>query len=531
MKLAEPHQNIQQKRFVALARVSSREQEREGFSLDVQVEAFERWAQKSNGKIVKLIRIAETASKKAERKAFKEMLAYVKKNAKSIDAVLFYKVDRAARNLFDYVELERLEADHGVPVIYTTQPTEDTPAGRMMRRMLANMASFYTEQMTIDIREGIQRRVKAGLFPNVAPYGYKNVRVNGRGLIEVDVDQARKVRRIFDLYAHKGHTLDSLAEELDQEGVLYQPSRRRFPRANLHRILSDRAYIGEVFHQGHWHPGTQEPLVDLATFTRVQKLLRGITYRSHELVYGSGLVQCAHCGGPMCGERKTKQTKNGPKDYIYYFCPKAKRDKTHPKTRTTETKLDEQVMEMFRSLQFRDELKDWFYKLLREKNAANHKASQDQQADLQRQLTRLRNQQEQLLNLRLLEEIEADTFSAKGAELRERMDEIKLQMEIQDRNQAERIEIAERVFELSQTLESRWVEGDYRAKREILEFVCSNYLFDGVSLCFEMKQPLLHLAKGAAVIDGGEGGIRTHGTGEPHTGFRNRLLQPLGHLS
>ena len=29
----------------------------------------------------------------------------------------------------------------------------------------------------------------------------------------------------------------------------------------------------------------------------------------------------------------------------------------------------------------------------------------------------------------------------------------------------------------------------------------------------------------------GEGGIRTRGTGKPYTGFRNQLLQPLGHLS
>ena len=30
---------------------------------------------------------------------------------------------------------------------------------------------------------------------------------------------------------------------------------------------------------------------------------------------------------------------------------------------------------------------------------------------------------------------------------------------------------------------------------------------------------------------GGEGGIRTHGTGSPYSGFRDRLLKPLGHLS
>ncbi len=45
------------------------------------------------------------------------MLAYAKANAKKLDAILFAKVDRAARNLFDYVELERLESEHGVRFI------------------------------------------------------------------------------------------------------------------------------------------------------------------------------------------------------------------------------------------------------------------------------------------------------------------------------------------------------------------------------------------------------------------------------
>src|SRR5262245_52019510 len=94
------------KRYVALARVSSREQEREGFSLAVQEEALKRYATSTGGELVRLFRIAETASKTDERKTFKELIAFAKKNANSLDALLFYKVDRAARNLFDYVELE-----------------------------------------------------------------------------------------------------------------------------------------------------------------------------------------------------------------------------------------------------------------------------------------------------------------------------------------------------------------------------------------------------------------------------------------
>ena len=59
------------KRFVALARVSSREQEREGFSLDIQEDALRQYAERNDGEIIRLFRIAETASKKDERKSSK----------------------------------------------------------------------------------------------------------------------------------------------------------------------------------------------------------------------------------------------------------------------------------------------------------------------------------------------------------------------------------------------------------------------------------------------------------------------------
>ncbi|QDT70028.1 hypothetical protein MalM25_29730 [Planctomycetes bacterium MalM25] len=150
-----------EKRFLALARVSSREQEREGFSLEVQEEALQRYAAEQEGSITKLFRSAETATKPDERRTFRELLEYAKANAADLSAVLFFKVDRAARNLFDYVELERLEADHNLKVVYVTQPTENTPAGRMMRRTLANMASFCTEQQSLDVKDGLNRRVGA----------------------------------------------------------------------------------------------------------------------------------------------------------------------------------------------------------------------------------------------------------------------------------------------------------------------------------------------------------------------------------
>lgn len=122
------------RRFVAMARVSSREQQREGFSLDVHEDALCKYAERREGEITRLFRVAETASKRDERKTFRELIEFVQKNAARLDGLLVYKLDRAARNLPDYVLLETLEDECGVPFIVYSQPTENTPTGRLNRR-------------------------------------------------------------------------------------------------------------------------------------------------------------------------------------------------------------------------------------------------------------------------------------------------------------------------------------------------------------------------------------------------------------
>ena len=77
------------KRYIALARVSSREQEREGFSLDVQEDAFGEYAKKHRGELVRLFRIAETATKSEERKVFQKVIAYAKKHHRELHGILF----------------------------------------------------------------------------------------------------------------------------------------------------------------------------------------------------------------------------------------------------------------------------------------------------------------------------------------------------------------------------------------------------------------------------------------------------------
>jgi site-specific DNA recombinase len=487
------------KRFVAFARVSSREQEREGFSLEVQEDALKAYASRAGGEIVQFYRIAETASRKDERRTFKEMLAFVKKNAASLDGMLFYKVDRAARNLFDYVELERLESDYKVPFISVSQPTDNTPAGRMQRRMLASMGSFYTEQQSLDVRDGMKRRVESGLFSATPPYGYRNYREEGRGLIDIDPECGPKVRRIFELYAWHGLTLEALAQRLFDEGIYYLPSVPRFSVSNLHHILTNRSYLGEVPYHEQWYPGTHEPLVDQATWDRVRVLLGNKVYRSHEMTYAGEMVTCGHCGHPITGERKTKKTKKGPKDYTYYRCTSYNRD-GHPRIRVTEEDLDAQVLAMFGKMRIEDEnIRDWIVKQLRLSTRGEQDATKARLSELNRQLSLVRQHQDQLVNMRMMDEITAETFAAKSTELRDRKATLTLKVEAVDRQHDEVADIAVKAFELSQSLTEKWVAADFGAKRRILEILWLNCNLEGATLCPTMRKPFDVLAKGLLI--------------------------------
>ena len=96
----------------------------------------------------------------------------------------------------------------------------------------------------------------------------------------------------------------------------------------------------------------------------------------------------------------------------------------------------------------------------------------------------------------MLEEIDADTIASKNRDLRDREAELKLGIDVADRERHEIIDIAVKAFELSQSLREKWLTADYAAKRRILEIICLNWTLEGASLVPTMRKPFDLLAKG-----------------------------------
>ena len=80
---------------ILYARVSSKEQEQEGYSIPAQVKLLTEYARKKGFKVVREFTDVESA-KQAGRKAFEEMLLYFKKNP-AVNTLLVEKTDRLLR--------------------------------------------------------------------------------------------------------------------------------------------------------------------------------------------------------------------------------------------------------------------------------------------------------------------------------------------------------------------------------------------------------------------------------------------------
>src|SRR5476651_2008177 len=96
---------------IILVRVSSKAQEDEGYSLDSQMKLLQGYCDNKGLHVVKVFKIAETASKEQSRKVFHELLVYLSKG--DVFHLTVEKTDRLTRNFRDAVSIDEwLEKDN-----------------------------------------------------------------------------------------------------------------------------------------------------------------------------------------------------------------------------------------------------------------------------------------------------------------------------------------------------------------------------------------------------------------------------------
>jgi len=319
----------QASRVVLYARVSSKEQREEGYSIEAQLRLLRDYAVKQGFAIAEEFIDVESASKSG-RAGFNAMLAHLR-NHPACRIILVEKTDRLYRNLKDYATLD--VNDWGLTIHLVKEGEVLSPDSKSSQQFVHGikvlMARNYSQNLGEETIKGMTEKARAGIYPSYAPVGYRNVDgANGKRTIIPDPDTRPVITDIFERFAAGGHSVKSLVKELNSEGILLRG--RKLHNSLVHQILRKRLYTGDFDWNGTTYTGTHEPLVSRDCWQRVQLLLDArAENRARKVKYDfpySGLVNCGHCGCLLVGELKKGK-------YLYYHCTKNRGKCPEPYTR------------------------------------------------------------------------------------------------------------------------------------------------------------------------------------------------------
>jgi len=344
-------------RCVIYLRVSTKEQAEkdlteERFSIAAQREACVRRIRDEGWELVDEYADKGESARSADRPRLRAMLARVAEDG-DVEAVVVHKIDRLARNMEDHVAIRALLRRRGVALV----------------------------SVTAEVRKGMGQKAKLGGYPHKAPIGYLNIRepIGGRQVAHIvcDPERAPLVRIAFDLYTTGEWTVERLAEEMAHVGLRNRSRDGHYPSkpltvSGLAHLLAHRAYVGVVEWDGVAYEGSHEPIVERATFDRVQELLaaraaRGTRERRHHH-YLKGLLVCG-----VCGRRLSIQHSKGTYTYFYCLGQKDRRKGTGCRERyVAADQLEAEIEDLYGRIEVPDDWAEGLRQAIADEVATHH---------------------------------------------------------------------------------------------------------------------------------------------------------------
>lgn len=296
------------KRLFAYIRVSTPKQGR-GVSLKEQRAAIEAYAARTGAEIIAWFEEKRTAAK-AGRPEFARMVKLLRQG--KAEGVVIHKVDRSTRNFRDWADIDEL-IESGVDVHFANETLDlKSRGGRLAADIQVVVAVDYIRNLREEALKGIHGRLKQGILPHHAPIGYLDC---GAGKPKaIDPVRGPMIRELFTLYASGGYTLRELTAEAEKLG-LRNTNDKPLRLTQIHAMLRSVFYAG-VIRSARFgtFAGAHEPIVDRATFDRVQAVLTGKFVRRTKRHYFlfRRMLRCKSCRRSLIGSAR--------KGFVYYRC-------------------------------------------------------------------------------------------------------------------------------------------------------------------------------------------------------------------
>lgn len=181
-----------------------------------------------------------------------------------IDLIITKEVSRFARNTVDALTYTRLLKQHNVGVIFLSDNINTLSSDGELRLSILSMIAQEESRKTSErVKWGQKRSMERGTVFGNGIYGYNL----SRGRLSVNHEQAKTVKKIFEMYAFNGFNPRQIADRLNESGGEWKTE-------TVRKMLKNEKYCGDLICQ-------KQITCDYLNHTRRANTKEKITIRDH----------------------------------------------------------------------------------------------------------------------------------------------------------------------------------------------------------------------------------------------------------
>jgi len=229
-------------RVTDYARVSTDTNEQKK-SLQNQVEHFEQYIKENpNWTYVKgYVDEGITGTSDIKRDNFMKMIEDARSG--KFDLIVTKEISRFSRNTLDSIKYTRELLSYGVAVLFINDNINTAmPDSELRLTIMASMAQDEIRRLSERVKFGMNRAIERGeILGNDMLYGYKKDK--DTGVLNIIEDEAKVVRRIYELYAVEERSLSKIAKALNSEG-LKTCQGKKWCISTISRMIENPKYKG-----------------------------------------------------------------------------------------------------------------------------------------------------------------------------------------------------------------------------------------------------------------------------------------------
>lgn len=186
-----------------------------------------------------------TGTQANKRPNFQKMIRDCEKG--KIDFILTKSVARFARNTVDSLKYVRKLKAMGIGVFFEEQALDSMKSeNEMFLGLYSVMAQVESENISANVRWGIQQRMKSGTF--AFRYTILGYRRGENGEPEIIPEEAEVVRKIFNMYL-EGASLDQIKSYLETNGIKTKKGKSVWSKQIIQDMLCNERFAGDMLLQ------------------------------------------------------------------------------------------------------------------------------------------------------------------------------------------------------------------------------------------------------------------------------------------